>query len=157
RRSKARRLRAKGSWPVRAMGRAGGRRAMTSRPRDNGTTMSNPRENAVFEETSFLYGGNASFVEDLYARYKPDPGSVDPSWRSYFASLNGAAPATGPSWLDKSWPPKPNGALFLDALGGQFAEAFPDGGQALRAKVAERMQAQTPAATQDEIRRATLD
>ena len=119
--------------------------------------MSNPRENAVFDETSFLYGGNASFVEDLYARYKQDPGSVDPSWRSYFASLNGAAAAGGPSWLDESWPPKPNGALFLDALGGQFAEAFPDGGQALRTKVAERMQAQTPAATQDEIRRATLD
>ena len=40
------------------------------------------------EQTSFLNGGNSSFIEELYGRYLGDPGSVDPSWRSYFDGLD---------------------------------------------------------------------
>ena len=36
------------------------------------------------EQTSFLYGGNSAFIEELYARYLGDPASVDASWRRYF-------------------------------------------------------------------------
>ena len=43
--------------------------------------------NQVLTETSFLYGGNAAFVEDLYARWAADPSSVEPSWQAFFASL----------------------------------------------------------------------
>ena len=32
--------------------------------------------NDVFARTSFLYGGNAQFIEQLYAKYKNDPQSV---------------------------------------------------------------------------------
>ena len=39
------------------------------------------------EQTSFLYGGNSSFIEELYARYLHDPAGVDPSWRAYFDEL----------------------------------------------------------------------
>ncbi|HEX6011085.1 MAG TPA: 2-oxoglutarate dehydrogenase E1 component, partial [Geminicoccaceae bacterium] len=39
------------------------------------------------EQTSFLYGGNSSFIEELYARYLTDPAGVDPSWRAYFDEL----------------------------------------------------------------------
>ncbi len=39
------------------------------------------------ERTSFLYGSNAAFIEDLYARYLQDPEAVDPTWRSYFDEL----------------------------------------------------------------------
>ncbi len=39
------------------------------------------------EQTSFLYGGNSSFIEELYARYLADPAGVDPSWRAYFDEL----------------------------------------------------------------------
>jgi 2-oxoglutarate dehydrogenase E1 component len=39
------------------------------------------------EQTSFLYGGNSSFIEELYARYLTDPASIDPSWRAYFDEL----------------------------------------------------------------------
>lgn len=39
------------------------------------------------EQTSFLYGGNSSFLEELYARYLDDPSAVDPSWRAYFDEL----------------------------------------------------------------------
>ena len=45
------------------------------------------RLNEVLAETSFLYGGNAGFVEDLHARWAADPTSVEPSWRAFFASL----------------------------------------------------------------------
>ena len=39
------------------------------------------------ERSSFLYGGNGSFIEELYARYLTDPAGVDPSWRAYFDEL----------------------------------------------------------------------
>ncbi|MFZ1428001.1 MAG: 2-oxoglutarate dehydrogenase E1 component [Geminicoccaceae bacterium] len=39
------------------------------------------------EQTSFLYGGNSSFIEELYARYLTDPAGVDPSWRAYFDEM----------------------------------------------------------------------
>ncbi len=39
------------------------------------------------EQTSFLYGGNSSFIEELYASYLADPASVEPSWRGYFDGL----------------------------------------------------------------------
>jgi len=38
-------------------------------------------------ETSFLYGANAPFIEELFARYLADPASVDPSWRPFFDQL----------------------------------------------------------------------
>ena len=38
-------------------------------------------------DTSFLNGANASYIEDLYARYEADPSSVDAQWQGYFASL----------------------------------------------------------------------
>ena len=44
--------------------------------------------NEVLAETSFLYGGNAAFVEDLYAKWAADPKSVDASWQAFFGSLN---------------------------------------------------------------------
>ena len=39
------------------------------------------------EQTSFLYGGNAQFIEDLYGRFLADPQGVDPSWRAFFGEL----------------------------------------------------------------------
>ena len=45
--------------------------------------------NAGSRQTSFLYGGNAAFVEDLYARWAADPNSVEPSWRAFFEQPRG--------------------------------------------------------------------
>src|ERR1700741_4835290 len=47
--------------------------------------------NEVLAETSFLYGGNAAFVEDLYAKWAADPISVEPSWRAFFSTLGDRA------------------------------------------------------------------
>jgi 2-oxoglutarate dehydrogenase E1 component len=40
-------------------------------------------------ESTYLYAGNAEFVEQLYRNYLANPDSVAPEWRAYFASLNG--------------------------------------------------------------------
>ncbi|MCA8909052.1 MAG: 2-oxoglutarate dehydrogenase E1 component [Rhodospirillaceae bacterium] len=53
--------------------------------------------------SSFLFAQNAAFVGDLYARFKRDPGSVDPSWASFFGTLGDDArevlgELSGPSW-----------------------------------------------------------
>ena len=42
--------------------------------------------------SSFLYGGNAPYVEEQYEQYLADPGQVPPEWKDYFDGLR-AAPA----------------------------------------------------------------
>ena len=73
--------------------------------------MTRHERNAVFARTSFLDGANATYLAELYARYEQDPTSLDPEWRSFFASLGDdaadvLADARGPSWGDgKPRPP----------------------------------------------------
>jgi 2-oxoglutarate dehydrogenase E1 component len=101
----------------------------------------------VMNETSFLYGGNAAFVEDLHERFLKDPTSVDPSWRAYFETLHDGPGAPPPSWA-RGVPPaaRPDWLSALDGL-------WP----AVEAKVAKSVEARTPAATPDAVRAATLD
>ena len=37
--------------------------------------------------TSYLFGGNAPFVEELYENYLDNPASVPDEWREYFDKL----------------------------------------------------------------------
>ena len=72
--------------------------------------MSRQDANAAFALTSFLYGGNAAYIDDLYARYETDPKSVDAEWQAFFQSLKDdardvAKNAQGPSWARPDWPP----------------------------------------------------
>ncbi len=80
--------------------------------------------NAAFAETSFLYGGNAQYIEQLYARYQRDPKAVDAAWAAFFAGLKddpGSAivEAEGPSWRRSDWPIAANGDL-VSALDGDW-------------------------------------
>ena len=36
---------------------------------------------------SYLFGGNAPYVEELYEAYLENPGSVPDNWRAYFDSM----------------------------------------------------------------------
>ena len=59
--------------------------------------------NTAMLETSFLDAANATFVEEMYAKYVDDPASVDPSWRFFFQQLQDDPGAVrhavaGPSW-----------------------------------------------------------
>ena len=39
------------------------------------------------QQESYLYGSNAVFIEELYARYLNNEQDVDENWRSWFKSL----------------------------------------------------------------------
>src|SRR6516164_7528818 len=87
--------------------------------------MSRQDTNAAFALTSFLYGGNAGYVDDLYARYAADPKSVDAQWQAFFESLKDDGTARngrGPSWEQPNWPPLPRDEL-TGALTGDWKEA----------------------------------
>ena len=80
--------------------------------------------NAAFAATSFLYGGNAAYVEQLYARYERDPKSVDADWQDFFSGLKdepggAVAEAEGPAWRRPDWPIAANGEL-VSALDGDW-------------------------------------
>ena len=80
--------------------------------------------NEALAQTGFLYGGNAAYIEDLYARYQADPNSVDEQWRGFFAGLKDDGPAIiqnakGASWTKPNWPIHANGEL-ISALDGHW-------------------------------------
>jgi 2-oxoglutarate dehydrogenase E1 component len=113
--------------------------------------------NDVFEQTSFLYGGNAQFIEQLQAAYEKDPGSVAPEWRAFFDQL-GDEPATvektaeGPSWARKDWPQPLNGEL-VSALDGNW----PALEKVMGGKIAAKSVAKGEKVDTDSLRKATLD
>jgi 2-oxoglutarate dehydrogenase E1 component len=80
--------------------------------------------NAAFAATSFLYGANAGYLEELHARYQRDPSSVDADWREFFQGLSDdpsqvLAEAEGPAWQRPDWPIAANGEL-VSALDGNW-------------------------------------
>jgi 2-oxoglutarate dehydrogenase E1 component len=80
--------------------------------------------NDQFSLTSFLYGGNADYIEQLHAAYEDDPSSVDAQWRDFFSALKDDAGdvkknAKGASWALPSWPLQANGEL-VSALDGDW-------------------------------------
>src|SRR6187431_1854387 len=100
--------------------------------------MSRQDANAIFANTSFLYGGNAAYIEDLYAKYEADPAAVDAEWRAFFQSLKDEKAdvvkgARGASWKKPNWPVRASGDLVA-ALDGQWAEAEKKIGDTLKAK-----------------------
>ncbi len=108
--------------------------------------------NQVLTETSFLYGGNAAFVEDLHAKWAENPGSVEPSWAAFFSALrdpaaDAKAAAQQPAWTPRSVPgPRPD---WLSALDGMWP--------AVEAKLGAKIAEKTPAASPEAVRAATLD
>ncbi|MGA8078755.1 MAG: 2-oxoglutarate dehydrogenase E1 component [Xanthobacteraceae bacterium] len=119
--------------------------------------MSRQDANAAFALTSFLYGGNAAYIDNLYARYETDPKSVDTEWQAFFQSLKDdagdvAKNADGPSWGRPDWPPLPGGDLVA-ALDGNWAEA----GKAIGAKVKVQAQTRGVELSPAEVERSTRD
>lgn len=41
----------------------------------------------LFQQNSYLFGGNAPYVEELYEQYLDNPASVPDNWRAYFDKL----------------------------------------------------------------------
>jgi 2-oxoglutarate dehydrogenase E1 component len=104
--------------------------------------MSRQDANAIFARTSFLYGGNAAYIEDLYARYEKDPAAVDAEWREFFQALKDkpadvAKSAQGASWTKPDWPPRSDDDLTA-ALDGQWRETEKKLGENISAKAQDQ-------------------
>jgi len=113
--------------------------------------------NKAFAATSFLYGANAPYIEQLHARYSRDPNAVDAGWRRFFEGLKDTpdaaiAEASGAPWQRRDWPPMVNGEL-VSALDGNWA--------ALEAATAEKIKAgvisRGAEISDDAVQRATRD
>ena len=121
--------------------------------------MSRQDANAAFARTSFLYGGNAPYIEDLYARYQTDPNSVDAEWQAFFKSLKdeqaqALRSADGPSWKRPDWPLRARSEL-VSALDGDWHEVERAIGDKLKARAqtggVELSPAHVQQATRDSI------
>src|SRR5512147_3246857 len=121
--------------------------------------MSRQDANAIFANTSFLYGGNAAYIENLYAKYEANPAAVDAEWRAFFQSLKDekadvVKSARGASWKKANWPVRADGDLVA-ALDGQWAETEKKIGEKIsagaKAKGVELTAADVMQATRDSI------
>jgi len=113
--------------------------------------------NAAFLHSSFLYGGNAEYIEQLYAQYQSDPSSVDAGWQSFFADLKDdrnqvLREARGPRWKREDWPVPLNGEL-VSALDGDWGAIE----TRVKEKVTEKAQKASAEITEAEVQRAARD
>jgi 2-oxoglutarate dehydrogenase E1 component len=118
--------------------------------------MSRQETNAALARSSFLYGGNAGYIEDLQARYAADPNAVDSEWQTFFKALkddpaNAEQAARGPSWRRRDCP-----LVARDELIGDLSE-WREVDQALAEKVRARAQRSGVELSTAEIQQATRD
>lgn len=109
------------------------------------------RLNQVFAETSFLYGANAAYIEELHERWASDPNSVSPAWRAFFDQiLDGAATvkqaAGAAAWARPTVEKRDEITSALDGF-------WP----AVEAKAEKAIKAKTPAASDIDVRDAARD
>jgi 2-oxoglutarate dehydrogenase E1 component len=136
----------------------------TSEVENQDVLMSRQDANAAFALSSFLYGSNAPYIEDMYARFEQNPGSVDGEWQEFFKSLKDQPAdvkrsAEGPSWEQPNWPVTPRDEL-VSALDGNWAAVEKSVGTKLAAKAqakgVELSAADVQQATRDSIRALML-
>src|SRR5262245_32893727 len=109
--------------------------------------------NTALLETSFLYGANAAFVEEMYARYVEDPDSVDASWRAFFDAVRDDPEAvkravTGPSWYRPEIA-RPQTTETTALLDGNWA--------GLAARLERQLASRSPDASQQDVQSAARD
>jgi 2-oxoglutarate dehydrogenase E1 component len=104
------------------------------------------------EQTSFLFGANAPFIEELYERYLGDPNAVDTEWRTFFEALGERKSDVLAEMRGASW--APNGAHVIgavdpDSLPSPANRNVKSNGAAAPAAIANK--------TEEQIRAAALD
>src|SRR3978361_1620209 len=119
--------------------------------------MSRQDANDAVALSSFLQGTNATYIDELYARYEQDPASVDTDWQEFFKSLKDQPAdviknAEGPSWGRDNWPLTPRDDL-TSALDGNWAAVE----QVVGAKIAAKAQAKGAAPVAADVHQATRD
>ena len=119
--------------------------------------MSRQDANAAFALSSFLQGTNATYIDEIYARFENDPSSVDSEWQEFFKSLKDTPSdvrknAEGPSWARSNWPVMPQDDL-TSALDGNWAEVE----KAVGKKIAAKAEAPGSELTSADVHQATRD
>jgi 2-oxoglutarate dehydrogenase E1 component len=119
--------------------------------------MSRQDANAAFALSSFLQGANATYIDELYARYEKEPASVDPEWQEFFKSLKDPPAdilknADGPSWERSNWPLSPRDDL-TSALDGNWAEVE----KVVGGKIAAKAQAKGADPSSADVHQSTRD
>src|ERR1700735_1636343 len=119
--------------------------------------MSRQDANAAFALSSFLQGTNAAYIDDLYARFEQDPGSVDAEWQEFFKRLKGPPSdgrknAEGASWGRDNWPLAPKDDL-TSALDGNWMQVE----KAVGTKLAAKAQAKGTELSAADVHQATRD
>ena len=119
--------------------------------------MSRQDANAAFALSSFLQGTNATYIDEIYARYEINPSSVDPEWQEFFKSLKDSPTdvrknAEGPSWGKRNWPVTPQDDL-TSALDGNWVQVE----KAVSTRLAARAQAAGSEITSADVHQATRD
>src|SRR3954463_12394138 len=114
---------------------------------------------ATPDQSSFLFGSNATFIAELYARYLKDPQSVDSSWNSFFTELNDDAREVLDELRGASWAPNTTTVIGEEPVAKANGPAAPaaskaNGHAALNGAAAP---AAAAALDQDQLRAATLD
>ncbi|ABM44563.1 2-oxoglutarate dehydrogenase E1 component [Bartonella bacilliformis] len=117
--------------------------------------------NDVFAQTSFLYGGNANYIDQLYAEYEKNPDSVDLQWRAFFENLQDNKEdvlknAEGASWQRNHWPLKESGEL-VSALDGDWSALEKHLGDKLKEKAATGAAQKGETPNQQDMARAIRD
>ena len=54
----------------------------------------------AYNGNSYLFGGNAPYVEEMYENYLANPGSVPDNWREYFDALQNVPAVDGTNAKD---------------------------------------------------------
>ncbi len=112
--------------------------------------------NTALLETSFLYGANATFVEEMHEKFLNDPNSVDSSWRAFFQQLRDDPSAVrsavqGPSWYrpDLAQPKTTELTALLDGNWGALSDRFEN---KARARLPNASSADVQQSARDSIR-----
>jgi len=59
----------------------------------------------AYQADTYLFGGNAPYVEEMYENYLANPGSVPETWRDYFDALQNVPAADGSNTKDVAHQP----------------------------------------------------
>ena len=108
-------------------------------------------EDAGLEGSSFLFGTNSAFIEQLYQRYLTSPSSIDASWQQFFSELGDEADAVVAEVRGAPWAPRGS----LESKTDDPYTAGDDGQSVLDG--ARRAPAALGAVSSAQVRQATLD
>ncbi|EWY42774.1 MFS transporter [Skermanella stibiiresistens SB22] len=117
---------------------------------------------ATPDQSSFLFGSNATFIAELYARYLEDPKSVDQSWNNFFSELNDDAREVLDELRGASWAPNTTSVIGEEPTpatkpNGSAAKSNGHANGAAVNGAAPAVSAPAAAIDQDKLRAATLD